>query len=674
MSLPKNLLILESPGKVRKVQKIVGKEYLVVATVGHCIDLPVTKLGINIKKQFEPEFVISDGKEKIVSNILKLAKKVDSIYMMTDPDREGSGIAANIWSHLKNNGVTANMVRATTNEITEKGILHAIKNPGELDTNIVNAYLCRRLLDRLCGYKTSYLTHQATGGRSAGRVQSAILRIIVDREKGITHFIPKEFWVLIAHLISSKNQPYEARLNEKIKVPNEKTATEIYNKVLNGLPFVSHIDIKQVNIKPFAPFTTIPMQGTAATVLGWNASRTMKVAQNLYQNGLISYHRSDSPSMSKEATSMIRDFIEYSYGSSYLPNKPPFYVAKKGAQEAHECCRIIDVDAQPHLDGDEDKLYQLIWKRTVSSQMTPGIDERMKVVTEISGYDFISKGNRIMFDGFRKCWNVGKSKTKLLPELNIGEKCSLDSLSKDQKWTLPPSRYSVASLGKECENKQIARPATFSNFLDVLKNRKYIIKKNSSFQPTELGVKVIDFLVEADFCFVDVQFTTHLEEKLDSIQAGKNNVTETLSDFWKRLKKDIANGRIIKKQQEISIYICPKCQGKLLLKHSKFGPFFACQNYKPPKKANGKKIPQSGSCTYIAKVGEKGEPVETVIKTKEYAKFKCKKCGSKMVKRTSKKGEQFYGCENFSKSGCRCTASLDGEFSVPKAKKWKKKK
>ncbi len=421
--MSKKLVIIEAPGKIKKFRKALGPEYSVMATVGHCVDLPEKSLAINIKKKFEPTWEVKDGKQSVIKDLKVAAKKADTIYMMTDEDRDGEAIAWHVAEQIKGS-TKAKILRATTNEITTSGIKKAIDNPTDIDTNKINAYLCRRLLDRLCGYKTSYLTYQATGGRSAGRVQSVILRIISDREKEIIHFIPEEFWVLTAHLLNSKSKPYEARLNEKIKVPNEKMATEIYDKVIKGSPVVIQVDVKQVNVKPFAPFTTIPMQGTAATVLGWSASRTMKTAQTLYEAGHITYMRTDSPVMATEAVTMVRAFIEHSHGPQYLPAKPPFYSAKKGAQEAHECCRVTEIYAQPHLSGDEHQLYQMIWKRTISSQMTPGIDERMKVVTDISGYDFISNGNRVIFDGFRKVWDMGKGKDKLLPELHKGEKCT----------------------------------------------------------------------------------------------------------------------------------------------------------------------------------------------------------------------------------------------------------
>jgi len=666
--MSKKLVIIEAPGKLPKFKKALGKDYDVVATVGHCVDLPEKGLSINIKKQFEPTWEVKSDKKSVIKNIKAQAKNADVIFLMTDEDREGEAIAWHIAEQLK--GATkAQIFRATTNEITTSGITKAINSPGQIDLNKIDAYLCRRLLDRLCGYKTSYLTFQATGGRSAGRVQSAILRIIVDREKEIISFVPEEYWVLTANLLNSEGLAFAAVLTDKIHIPNEQQATAIYDKVVNGKPFIKNLDIKNVNVNAYAPFTTIPMQATASTVYGWSGSRTMKVAQHLYEQGFITYMRTDSPVMAKEAVDATRAYIDHNYGAKYLPSKPPVYAAKKGAQEAHECCRVTDVQliSPPGLDSDHQKLYQLIWKRTVASQMQPGIDERIKATVDISGYDFIARGNRVIFDGFRKVWDVGKNKDSLLPKLTEGEKCDLKSLEKEQKFTSPPPRYSIASLGKKCEDEQIARPATFSGFLDTLQKRGYIQKTKTSFQATELGIKVIDFLTAANFCFVDVKFTSEMEGKLDEVQSNSKPKLDVLNEFWTRLKQDIDHGKHIKQAQSETEYICPECGGKLLLKQSKFGQFFSCEHYKKKKSEDD----EGKSCSYTANVGEHGEPVEKVAKkAPEVLHFACKNCGSEMLKRTSKFGE-FAGCSQYPK--CKTTADLDGNFKEPKNyKKYKK--
>ncbi len=315
----------------------------------------------------------------------------------------------------------------------------------------------------------------------------------------------------------------------------------------------------------------------------------------------------------------------------------------------------------------------MIWRRAVASQMQPGRDKRTKVITKIAGYDFTSRGNVVLFDGHRQVWTYSQSGDVILPPLFESENCSLASLEKDQKFTQPPPRYSTASIIKKCEDEQIGRPATYAALLKTIQDRKYVTVEKKAYHPTELGMKVIDFLKKADICFVDLSFTADMELRLDEVQAGTITKVDVLEKLWTRLKADIEKGKQIKDEQQKSDYDCPKCDGKLLLKHSHFGAFFSCENYKKPKKGEkGTKIFPDGSCQYIAKVGEHGEPVEKVVKPKEYASFQCKKCKSKMVKRASKFGE-FYGCEAFPK--CRATSDMDGNFKDPKKKKkWGKKK
>lgn len=663
-----NLVIIESAGKIKKFRAALSNDYEVMASIGHCVDLPERQLGIDIKKDFEPSWEIKDDKAAVVKKLQAAAKNAKQIFMMTDEDREGEAIAWHLANLIKGKS-KAKIVRATTNEITKKGITQAIANPGKLDEKKIDAYLVRRLLDRLCGYKTSYLTKQATGGRSAGRVQSAILAIIVERELEITSFKPEEYWVLTAYLLSSKGEPYTAVLNSKIKVSNEKKATEIYDAVIKGSPTVTSVESKEVAANPWPPFTTASMTQAASSIFGWGASKMMKVAQSLYEAGHITYHRTDAPFMAMDAITDIRGHISHAHGAKYLPSSPRMYKAKAGAQEAHECCRPTDVNAHLSLGGDGSKLYDMIWRRAIASQMASGCDERTKVVTRIADYDFISNGNVVLFDGYRKVWTYGSGKENVLPKLSEGELCTLKTLEKEQKFTQPPPRYSDGSLNKKCEDLQIARPATFGSFVETLKARDYISKKGKSISATELGLKVIEFLKAADVCFVDTKFTAKMEALLDEIQSATKSRSEVLADFWKRLKEDIERGKKVKQQSQMTEHECPKCHGTLLSKHSKFGPFFACENYKPAKK--DKKVVVEGSCDYTANVGDDGKPKEKEPpKPKEYADFPCNKCGGKMVKRTSKYGE-FYGCAAYPK--CKNLADLEGNFKETTKKKYKKK-
>ena len=661
--MAKNLVICESPGKIKSIQKYLGSDYSVMASYGHIFDLPKKKISVDVKKDFAYVMEVLEDKKEVLKKIISAAKKSDKIYLMTDPDREGCGICANIKTALEEAKVKAPILRAETTEITKSGIAHAIKNAGENNHQMVNAYLCRRLLDRLVGYKVSFITQQATGGKSAGRVQSAMLRIITDREKEIKSFIPEEYWDITAEFQLKKDTYYGA-LDEKIKVPDEQTATVIYDAVMKGKPEVVSVETQKASVDPYAPFTTSTLIQAGSTVFGWPADKTMKVAQTLYEAGLCSYHRTDSPYMAPEALTLMRSFIDHTYGANYLHPTVKFYAAKKGAQEGHECCRPTDFSMQKiNLSPDDNKLYEMVWKRAVASQMVSGEDERTKVITRTANYDFISRGNRILFDGFRKVWTYSKQGDNLLPILKQGDKPSLLNLDKEQKFTTPPPRYSDASLQKKCDQAQITRPATFASFLKTLQSRGYINRIKKSFEATDLGIRVVDFLVAAKMCFVDYDFTAEMENKLDQIANGKGDKLTVLKEFWTTLQADIANANKIKEDLSITKFICPKCSAFLKLKHSVYGAFFSCSNY---KKKDG--------CTYLAVVGEHGEPIEKVVKEKEYADFSCEKCGGKMVKREGKYGG-FFGCQKF--PTCRTIADLDGVFKKndgkKKFKKFKKK-
>jgi DNA topoisomerase I len=668
--MAKNLVIIESPGKIKKIKEILGSGYEIMSSYGHIFDLPKKKISVDVKKDFAYVMEVLDDKKDVLKNITSAAKKSDNIYLMTDVDREGSGIAHNLKQALEEAKVKGKILRAETTEITKSGVSNAIKNAGDINLQMVNAYLCRRLLDRLVGFKCSFLTQQATGGKSAGRVQSAMLRILVEREKEIQSFVPEEYWDITAEF-QHKKDTYSGMLDEKIKVPNEEAATIIYDAVMKGKPEVVSVETQKASVDPYAPFTTSTLIQSGSTLFGWPADKTMKVAQTLYETGRITYMRTDSPYMAPEALSAMRGFIDHTYGANYLHSTVKYYAAKKGAQEGHECCRPTDFTVQKtNLSVDENKLYEMVWKRAVASQMVSGEDERTKVVTRSASYDFISRGNRILFDGFRKVWTYSKQGDNLLPILKQGDKPTLLNLDKEQKFTTPPPRYSDASLQKKCDQAQITRPATFASFLKTLQSRGYINRVKKSFEATELGIRVVDFLVAAKMCFVDYDFTADLENKLDQIANGKEEKLAVLKNFWTTLQADIANANKVKENLSLTKFVCPKCSALLKLKHSKFGSFFSCSNYKKQKDGDKK----NDGCSYIATVGEHGEPIEKVVKPKEYLDFPCEKCGKKMVKRTGKFGE-FGGCSGF--PSCRSVSDLDGTFKKndgkKKFKKFKKK-
>lgn len=660
--MAKKVVIIESAGKIASYKKALGSDYIIQASQGHCVDLPAKGLSIDLKNDFEPTFAVSPDKGQIVDVLRKLAKNADTVYLMSDEDREGEAIA---W-HLKNilqPVSSAKFYRASTNEVTKAGIIKALKNPGDINMNMIDAYLCRRLLDRLCGYKTSFLTKQATGGRSAGRVQSAMLRVIADREKEILTFIPQEYWILTATFKADTGH-YHGTLDDKIEVPNEKKAVEIYQHVTKSSPTVFSVEQKEATITPYAPFTTSTLIQTASSGFGWKASRVMKVAQKLYEGGHITYMRTDSPSMASEAIDAIRAFVLHSHDNSYLHSTVRKYSAKKGAQEGHECCRPTEVQVQhAGANVDEHRMYELIWRRAVASQMSNGRDKRIKVNTKTGDYVFISRGNVRLFDGFRKVWNYTKHEDTLLPDLQKGSSVTLLDLQKEQKWTSPPPRYSDASLQKKCDTLQITRPATYASFLDTLENRSYITREKKSFKATDLGLRVIEFLVQSGMCFVDLKFTAEMENSLDNVASGTGSRSQVLSDFWETLQHNIQDAKAVKDKLQLTDFDCPSCDGKLRLKHSQYGPFFSCEHY-------SKK--EDTGCKFTAKVGGHGEPIEKVIKVKEYASFACERCGSKMVKRVSKYGS-FWGCDGY--PNCKSIADMDGAFKVPSiGKKFSKKK
>ena len=658
--MSKKVVIIESPGKRKKFQQVLGKDYVICPTVGHCIDLPEKSLAIAIKDNFEPTFEVKSDKKDVVKSIKNAIKGASDVYLMTDEDREGEAIAWHIKNLLSKN-TKANWHRAVTNEITKKGILKAMENPGDVDQQKIDAYLCRRLLDRLCGYKTSYLTKQATGGRSAGRVQSAMLRIIADREIEIKNFKPEEYWVLKALFETTQKEQYEGSLDEKIKIPNATKATQIYDSIKNSKPKITSVEKKKHTVKALAPFVTATMVQSASSIFGWGVKRTEKAAQKLYEAGRITYMRTDSPFMADEAIDSIRSYISTNFDTSYITKQANKYSSKKGSQEAHECCRPTDISLTSVLNGDEAKLYELIWRRAVSSQMPHGVDERTKVITKCGEYDFITKGKTVVFDGFRKVWHYSSSDDVILPQsIKKNSSVNLIDLSKEQKFTTPPPRYSDASLSKKCEKEQVSRPATFGNFVEALKNRQYITVEKKSFVATDLGIKVINFLKKADMCFVDIKFTSDMETSLDKIAQNEISKNEVLTQFWTRLQKDIKKGNDIKSLQQKTEYKCPTCGAFLMQKHSKYGPFFSCENYSD----------KNNKCEYKASVGENGEPVEKNTK-KEYVEFACPKCDSKMIKRKSKYGE-FAGCSKFPK--CKVICDLDGNLTSDGSKKKSKKK
>lgn len=654
--MAKYLVIVESPEKAKKIGSYLGKDYKVIASVGHVIDLPAKGLNVNIKKDFTPNYAIMPGKEEVLKNIVNEAKNVDLVYLMSDPDREGEAISFLISKHLPKG---KQYKRAKTNSITKTAIVDAITNATDIDYDLVDSFETRRILDRLVGYKCSYLTTTATGGKSAGRVQSAALRVLAERENEIQKFVPKEYYEITATFVTTRNESIDARLvdPDKMDINTAELANSIVQAVTAKKFKVTKYETKDVHNSARAPFTTSTLQQTAASYFGWDQDRTMRVAQRLYEDGHITYMRTDSVIIVPAVVSSIRSYIQSNYDAKYLPAKNNFFANKSASQAAHEAIRPVDVNTNS-IKGETDqrKLYELIWKRTVASQMSDSKSKQVSVRFSYDKYEFGASGSVSVFDGWKKVYDYSQSDDKILPLLSIGEACDIKDIVSEQKFTQPPSRYTKSSITKMYEDTGIGRPSTYANITKTLKARNYIEPIGNSYKVTDLGLKVCAFLVQAQFCFMDTNFTSNMEEKLDKIGDKELKKLDVLKEFWERLSSDITNATSIKDQSQITTFDCPKCATKLLAKNGKFGAFFACPNKE---------------CKYTANRSSEGLPQERVKVEKVYSEHSCHLCSSRMLVRKSKMGE-FLGCEKY--PACRGMRKTDGEIIVPKAKKPFKKR
>jgi len=662
--MSKSLVILEAPGKVKKVQRILGSDYRVLASAGHIADLPSKGLNVDIKKDFKPTYEVYPEKKDIVKNIINEAKKADIVYLMTDSDREGTAIAWHISNQLPAN---CNYKRAITGSITKEAILKGISDAHDIDMDMVASYEARRILDRLVGYKCSYVTKQATGGPSAGRTQSAGLRILAERELEIRNFVPVVYWPIKATLITERKELIEADIKKPkaLDISTKEEAEKICERLKKGPVKVSKFDKKDVKLKPQAPFTTSSLYQSAGGLFGWKAEKTGKVAQKLYEAGAITYHRTDSKFMVPEFVTSVRDYLSSNFDSKYLSSKAYVYGKTKGAQEAHEACRCTDVSVTSFTSAglDEKRLYEMIWKRTVASQMSEV--EVRRISSEFSCDDYVlgANGSKLLFDGWRKVWDYGSLDDRILPDLTVGEAVDVVDIKTERKETQPPKRYTEASFTKKLEEMGIGRPSTYASIPKTLVGRGYI-ESGKSITVTDLGLKVTDFLIKAEFCFVDLSFTSAMEEKLDLIASQKVTRTDVLKEFWEQLKKDLEKAKSVHEQTR-SKYPCEQCkangrEGSLVLRHSRYGSFFSCTNYKD----------KDNPCVCKMDVGKNGEPIEKVQKEKKYSDIPCPKCGARLVERPTRKGSCL-GCEKYPK--CQGLYDLEGNEIVFKKKTYKKK-
>ena len=624
------LVIVESPSKAKTIKKYLGNDYEVIASQGHIIDLPASKMGVDIENDFKPEYKTMKGKAKIVKEIKDKAKNKDEIYLATDPDREGEAIA---W-HIKNVlGIDENKkCRITFNEITKSAVKKAVESPRKVDINLVNAQQARRILDRIVGYKLSpLLWKKIKRGLSAGRVQSVALKLIMDREKKIREFVPEEYWLLTAKLQNNDDIVYAKFYGDtkgKIELKDKEQVEKIVNVIDNKEYKI--IDIKKSERKknPPPPFTTSSLQQEASRKLGFTVKKTMMVAQRLYEAGYITYMRTDSTRLSQEAKSMAKDYILSNYGKNYYLDRN--FKTKETAQDAHEAIRpsnlLIDTSA---FSSDELKLYNLILNRFLASQMTATVFDTTKVVIQVENYIFNVNGSVIKFDGFRKIYIEGKDDNKsdeeegVLPELNIGDILKQKELIKEQKFTEPPPRYTEASLVKVMEEEGIGRPSTYAPTISTLEERLYIEREKKLLIPTKLG-EIVNELMENNFKdIVDVKFTAEMENKLDMVAENKENYIKMLHEFYTpfidnltKVEDKIEKVKIPDEETDIK---CELCGRNMVIKQGRFGKFLACPGY--PECKNAKPL-----------VKECDVP--------------CPKCGGKVLIKKTKTKRNFYVCEN----------------------------
>jgi len=650
----KQLIIVESPHKAKTIQKYLGGEAAVLASKGHVCDLPQRSLGIDIDNGYKPQYVVSEDKEATIKQLSQAVKKYDVVYLATDPDREGEAIS---W-HLKNVlGVEGDNVRIEFNEISPKAVRAAMEHPREINMDLVDSQQARRVLDRLVGYKISpVLSRKLKPGLSAGRVQSAALKMIVDREKEIRAFTPEEYWNINAMLLKEGAKKTKANLfnaaladsnGKKIKVTNADEAAVVSDFMRRCDYVVDEVKKSVSTSRPAPPFTTSTMQQEASHKLNMTADRTSRVAQSLYegvniegegQHALITYIRTDSVRISPDFARQTLGFIAERYGKEFAPKSPNVYKTSENAQDAHEAIRPIDLSRTPKslegkLDRDAFRLYKLIYERYLASQMSNAQYNTMRVhILGSNGSDnlgFVVKGKSVKFKGFTAVYSAtveedeDNKEVDTMPDLNEGERLKLDDVLCEQKFTKPPARYNDATLVKALEENGIGRPSTYASIISVLSKRKYTEKQQKAIAPTSLGEAVCEYMEKNFPDIMSLDFTARLEGALDKVADGNQQWQELIGAFYPRLQRFLdraahSSGSAHLPEEESDV-VCDKCGAKMIVRHGRYGPFLACPNY--PKCKNIKRI------------------VEVV--------GKCPKCGGDVGKRTSKAGKTFYGCTNY---------------------------
>ena len=644
-----NLVILESPSKAKTVKKYLGAGYDVIASTGHIIDLPKSKLGVDVDNDFTPQYVNMKDKSDVIKELKKHAKSSETIYLATDPDREGEAIAWHL-SHLLNISENA-PVRVTFNEITKSGVQYGMSHPRTINTNVVDAQQARRVLDRIVGYKLSpFLWKKVRRGLSAGRVQSVAVRIIVDRENEIRSFKTQEYWSIDAKLLAaSSKKAFAAKLAEvdgqKAEIADKARADEILKRLENAEYVVSALKKSQRKKQPAPPFTTSTLQQEASRRLSFQARRTMKAAQELYEGvdvegvgavGLITYMRTDSLRISDEAKTAAAGLIKELYGAEYLPDAPRVYKSKNNAQDAHEAIRPTDITLTPEkikgsLSGDQYKLYRLIWERFMASQMQNAVMDTVSADITAAGCLFKASGYSVKFDGFTKLDEESREgedpQSGMLPKLDKGEKLKPEEVLGHQHFTQPPARYNEASLIKTLEENGIGRPSTYAPTISTILDRHYVERETGNqLKPTALGEVITELLKDHFNNIVDVKFTAKMESDLDDIENGERNWVDTMRRFYGGFSKTLEKaeqdmeGKRVKVPDEQTDIVCEECGKPMVIKIGPYGKFLGCSGFP--------------DCKFTKKI---------VVETKG----NCPKCGKKMLAKKSKKGKPFYGCEDY---------------------------
>ena len=669
--MSKSLVVVESPAKAKTIKKILGKDYIVDSSVGHIRDLPKNDLGVDIDNAFTPKYVLIRGKGKVVKALQSEARKVDNIYLAADPDREGEAICWHLAEELKK--AKKPIHRITYNEVTKSAILDAIEKPGEINMSLVDAQQARRVLDRLVGYKISPILWSSVKPElSAGRVQSVAVRLICEREAEIEAFKPVEYWTLTATLTPLKSENlFPAKLHKigtkKGEINNygfridEARAKEITEDAKTHDYVVEKVEKRERKQRPVPPFITSTLQQEASRKLRFTAKKTMLVAQQLYEGleirnegsvGLITYMRTDSTRIAKEATDAARDYIKVTYGTEYLPGRVVNYRSKKGAQDAHEAIRPTlplrtPAELKSYLNKDQYNLYELIWKRFIACQMNPAILDATTIDIKAGQYLFRATGSVIKFDGFRRIYMEGEDDTTadestsneenaILPIVKEGETLNLRKLEPKQHHTQPPPRYNEATLVKMLEAKEIGRPSTYASILSTIQGREYVTKERGRLIPTDVGRLVNHLLVHAFPNILDVEFTAKMEEQLDTIADGKVDWTQTLGQFYPDFQVALTEApdkmyEARKAMEEVSDEKCDKCDGNMIVKWGKYGRFLGCANYP--------------ECTNIKSLSADDTPAPEP----EMTDTPCDKCGEPMVIKTSRVGGKFLSCSGYPK-------------------------